>query len=161
MKMSLEDWLKDRLIEKHRTSAQEIANLLNICDRDLEKVDIVELGPDWRLSIAHNAALQTAKAALAAAGYRARKEGQHYLIIQSLAFTINTDHAIIRQLDRFRQKRNISDYERAGFVTEQEAKEMIALSKKLRRDVESWLKKNHPKLIKKSKNKRSIDRSEF
>ena len=58
--MSLQDWLDEKLIEKHRTSAGEIANLLHICDRDLEKVQIVELGPDWRLSITHNAALQAA-----------------------------------------------------------------------------------------------------
>ena len=118
MKVSLEDWLNDKLIGKHRPSAREIANLLHICDRDLEKVQIIELGPDWRLSIAHNAALQAAAAVLAAVGYRARKEGQHYRLIQSLAFTVNTDPAIIKQMDKFRQKRNISDYERAGLVTE-------------------------------------------
>jgi hypothetical protein len=78
MKVSLEDWLTDKLIETHRTSAREIANLLHICDRDLEKVQITELGPDWRLSIAHNAALQAASAALAAAGYRARKESYNH-----------------------------------------------------------------------------------
>jgi len=144
--MSLEDWLKNKLIEKHRTSAREIASLLHICDRDLEKVTIVELGPDWRLSISHNAAVQTAKAALAAAGHRARKQGQHYLLIQSLSFTLKTDPAIIKRLDKFRQKRNISDYERAGLVTEQEAEEMIALAKQLRDDVEQWLRAHHPKL---------------
>jgi uncharacterized protein (UPF0332 family) len=146
MKMSLEDWLKNKLIEKHRTSAREIASLLHICDRDLEKVTIAELGPDWRLSIAHNAAVQTAKAALAAVGYRARKQGHHYLLIQSLSFTLNTDPAIIKRLDKFRQKRNISDYERAGLVTEQEAEEMIALAKQLRDDVEQWLRAHHRKL---------------
>jgi uncharacterized protein (UPF0332 family) len=129
-----------------RSSAGEIANLLHICDRDLGKVQITELGPDWRLSIAHNAALQAATAALAAAGYRARKEGQHYRLIQSLAFTVNTNPAIIKQLDKFRQKRNISDYERAGLVTEQEAEEMIALAKQLRNDVEQWLHVHHPRL---------------
>jgi len=144
--MSLEDWLNDKLIVKHRPSAGEIAELLHICDRDLEKVKIIELGPDWRLSIAHNAAVQTAKAALAAVGYRARKEGQHYLLLQSLAFTIKTDPTIIDQLDKFRQKRNISDYERAGLVTEQEAEEMIELAKKLRDDVEKWLRAQHPQL---------------
>ena len=77
MKKSLEEWLNDKRIEKHLTSPREIADLLHLCDRDLEKVKSVELGPDWRLSIAHNAAIQAAKAALAAAGYRARKEGQH------------------------------------------------------------------------------------
>jgi HEPN domain-containing protein len=146
MKMSLENWLNDKLIEKHRPSAGEIASLLHICDRDLGKAQIIEVGPDWRLSIAHNAALQAAAAALAAAGYRARKEGQHYRLLQSLAFTIKTDPAIIEQLDKFRQKRNISDYERAGLVSEQEAEEMIALAKQLRDDVEQWLRVHHPKL---------------
>jgi uncharacterized protein (UPF0332 family) len=146
MKMSLENWLNEKLIEQHRTSAREIANLLHICDRDLEKVKIAELGPDWRLSIAHNAAVQTAKAALAADGYRARKEGQHYIVLQSLAFTLKTDPAVIKQLDKFRQKRNISDYDRAGLVTEQEAKEMITLAQRLRADVEQWLHVHYPEL---------------
>ncbi len=106
----------------------------------------VELGPDWRLSIAHNAAIQAAKAALAAAGYRARKEGQHYLLVQSLAFTIKTDPIIIKRLDKFRRKRNISDYERAGLVTEKETEEMVASAKQLRRDVEQWLRSHHPEL---------------
>ncbi len=146
MRVSLENWLNDKLIVKHRPSAGEIAELLHICDRDLEKVEIIELGPDWRLSIAHNAAVQAAKAALAAIGYRARREGQHYLVLQSLAFSIKTDPAIIDQLDKFREKRNISDYERAGLVTEQEAEEMIALAKQLRADVEQWLRAHYPNL---------------
>jgi HEPN domain-containing protein len=146
--MSLKDWLDSKLIEEHCPSAGEIADLLHICDRDLEKVQIAELGPDWRLSIAHNAALQAAAAALAAAGYRARKEGQHYHVIQSLAFTIKAEPAIIKQLDKLRQKRNISDYERAGLVTEQEAKEMVALARQLRDDVEEWIRANHPGLAK-------------
>jgi hypothetical protein len=49
-------------------------------------------------------------------------------------------------LDKFRQKRNISDYERAGLVTEQEAKEMISLAKQLRKDIEHWLRALYPKL---------------
>jgi len=144
--MSLENWLHDKLIVKHRPSAGEIAELLHICDRDLEKAQIIELGPDWRLSIAHNAAVQTAKAALAAVGYRARKEGQHYLVLQSLAFTVGTNPATIKQLDKFREKRNISDYERAGLVTEQEAEEMIALAKQLRDDVVQSLRAHYPSL---------------
>ena len=145
--MGLENWLNDKLIVRHRPSADEIAELLLICDRDLEKATIIELGPDWRLSIAHNAAVQAAKAALAASGYRARREGQHYLLLQSLAFTMKTDASIIDQLNKFREKRNISDYDRAGMVTEQEAAEMIALAKQLRADVKRWLDAHYPQLI--------------
>jgi hypothetical protein len=144
--MSLDSWLNDKLIVRHRPSAGEIAQLLQICDRDMGTVEIDELSPDWRLSIAHNAAVQAAKAALAAAGYRARKEGQHYLVLQSLAFTVKTGPDIIAQLDKFREKRNISDYERAGVVTEQEAAEMVALARRLRADVEQWLRAHHPRL---------------
>jgi hypothetical protein len=148
MKVSLNDWLNEKLIEKHRPSALEIANLLHICDRDLEKCLIPDLGPDWRLNIAHNAVLQAATAALAAAGYRARSEGQHYRVIQSLAFTLKTDRAVINQLDKFRQKRNISDYDRAGLVTEQEAEELIVLARQLRNDVELRIRSNHSALAK-------------
>jgi uncharacterized protein (UPF0332 family) len=148
MKVSLEDWLRDNLIQPHRTSSREIGNLLKICNRDLEKCRIIELGPDWRLSIAHNAALQAATAAFAAAGYRARKEGQHYLVIQSLAFTLKTDPKVIKQLDKFRQKRNISDYDQPGLVTEQEAEEMITLAQQIRDNVEEWIRTNHVGLAK-------------
>jgi uncharacterized protein (UPF0332 family) len=148
MKVSLTDWLNEKLIEKHRPSALEIANLLHICDRDLEKCMIPDLGADWRLNIAYNAVLQAATAALAAAGYRARNEGQHYRVIQSLAFTLKIDRSLINQLDKFRQKRNISDYDRAGLVTEQEAEELSVLARQLRNDVERWIRIQHSVLAK-------------
>lgn len=144
--MNLTDWLNEKLITPHKPSPGEIADLLHICDRDLEKVKIIELGPDWRLSIAHNAALQAATAALAASGYKARSQGQHYIVLHSLSFTLNLSPAVIKRLDKFRQKRNVSDYERAGAVTEQEAKEMVTMAIKLRADVEKWLRTNYPDL---------------
>jgi hypothetical protein len=145
--LSLADWLNEKLITPHKPAPDEIADLLHVCDRDLEKVKIIELGSDWRLSIAHNAALQAATAALAASGYKARSQGQHYIALHSLAFTLKLSPAVIKCLDKFRQKRNISDYERAGAVTEEEAKEMIALAVKLRANVEKWLRTNYPDLI--------------
>ena len=91
--------------------------------------------------------LQAATAALAASGYRAARGAHHYRVIQSLAFTIKVDPRLIAQLDKFRKKRNIGSYERAGAVSEQEAKEMFALAKNLRDEVEKWLRSNHPKLL--------------
>jgi hypothetical protein len=49
-------------------------------------------------------------------------------------------------LDAFRKKRNISGYERAGSVSEQEVAEMIALASQLRAMLEAWLRQNHPSL---------------
>ena len=43
--------------------------------------------------------------------------------------------------------RNISDYERAGTISDQEVHEMIDLAKALREMVENWLRKNSPELV--------------
>jgi HEPN domain-containing protein len=145
--VSLQDWLKSRWLIEHQTSPQEIADLLGMADRDLAQCRTPNLSPDWQLNIAYNVALQAATAALAAAGYRAAREAHHYRVIQSLAHTIKADPVLIAQLDTFRKKRNISGYERAGAVSEQEAKEMFALAKNLRNEVEKWLRSNHPELL--------------
>jgi hypothetical protein len=145
--VSLQDWLKSRWLVEHKTSHQEIVDLLGMADRDLAQCQTPNLSSDWELSIAYNAALQAATAALAAAGYRAAREAHHYRVIQSLAYTIKADPILIAQLDKFRKKRNISEYERAGVASEQEAKEMFVLAKNLRDKVEKWLHSNHPELL--------------
>jgi hypothetical protein len=131
----------------HQTSVQEVADLLAIARRDLSDSRAAGLSADWRLSIAYNAALQASTAALAAAGYRAGRDAHHYRTIQSLAHTIGADSALIAQLDAFRKKRNIGDYERIGTISDQEAKEMLDLAKDILRKVEQWLRTNHPELI--------------
>src|SRR4030067_519824 len=143
MSVSLQDWLKNGWLIEHQTSHKEIADLLGMADRDLAQCQTPHLSPDWQLSIAYNAALQAAIAALAAAGYRAARDAHHYRVIQSLAYTINADVRVIAQLDKFRKKRNISGYERAGAVSAQEVKEMFALAKNLRNEVEKWLRSNY------------------
>lgn len=149
MRMSLADWLRNGWLVEHKTSPQEIAELLAIADRDLRECQASVLSPDWRLAIAYNSALQAATAALAAAGYRATRDGHHYRIIQSLAYTIGAEADLIAKIDGFRKKRNISDYERSGSVSIQEAGEMFVLARALRRTVAGWLKKSHPELLKK------------
>ncbi len=145
--MSLNDWLDKGWLVQHRPDRREVRELLGIADRAIADAEVKEISPDARRSIAHNAALQLAIAALAATGYRAGREAHHYRAIQSLSFTIGASTDLVDQLDSFRKKRNISDYERAGAVSEQEAREMLALAKSLRETVRAWLKKNHPELI--------------
>ena len=145
--MSLVEWVSYGWLTVHEPSAEEIGNLLEIADRDLKDCGQAGLSPDWRLAIAYNAALQISTAALAASGYRAAREMQHYRAIQSLAFTLGAEPSLIAQLDQFRKKRNVSDYERAGAASEKEAGEMEALAKGLRQRVEAWLKAKHPELM--------------
>ena len=146
--MSLQDWERKGWVTKHKTSPQEIEELFQIADRDLTDCQAEHLSEDWQLNIAYNAALQSAKAALAAAGYRASREAQHFRIIQSLELTLGLEKSEIDKLDQFRKKRNISDYERAGLVSERESEEMKVLARDLRKKVEVWLKANHSQLLK-------------
>ena len=146
--MSLRDWLRNSWIVEHQTSAEEIAGLLAIVERDLTNAKVVGLAEDWRFNIAYNAALQAATAALAASGFRAAREQHHYRTVQSLALTIGWSAAKVDLLDRFRKKRNIIGYETAGVVSEREAREMHDLAVALRDDVLAWLGKHCPKLVK-------------
>ncbi|MFA6413814.1 MAG: hypothetical protein WCW53_14075 [Syntrophales bacterium] len=144
--MTLQNWLLNGWLTPHKTSPEEIADLLSIVSRDLSDCQLSGLSPDWRLNIAYNAALQAATVALAASGYRAARETHHFRLIQSLAHTIGAQAILIAQFDQFRKKRNIGGYERAGVASHQEAQEMFLLAKKIRSDVEAWLLQNHPEL---------------
>jgi len=145
--VSLRDWQKNSWLVEHKSSAEEISALLAIVERDLANAKVTGLADDWRLSIAYNAALQAATAALAASGFRAAREQYHYRTIQSLALTIGWPAAKVDRFDRFRKKRNIGGYEMAGVVSEREAREMHELAVGLRDDVLAWLRKQHPKLL--------------
>jgi hypothetical protein len=145
--VSLRDWQRNNWLVEHGSSAEEISALLAIVERDLANAKVKGLADDWRLTIAYNAALQAATAALAAAGFRVAREQHHYRTIQSLAFTVGWPASKVDRFDRFRKKRNIGAYETAGVVSEQEAREMQELAVGLRDDVVAWLRKQHSKLI--------------
>jgi hypothetical protein len=145
--MSLTNWRDNGWLVEHKTSPQEISDLLNVADRDLADCESPDLSPDWQLSIAYNAALQTATAALAACGYRSSRDAHHYRIIQSLAHTIEAEPNVINQFDKFRKKRNIGGYEAAGRISQQEADEMKKLAKELYDQIVKWLHQNHADLI--------------
>jgi hypothetical protein len=145
--MSLKNWRDNGWLVDHKTSAQEIADLLTVSERDLKDSSASGISPDWQLAIAYNAALQAATAALFASGYRAAREAHHYRIIQSLAHTIQAKSDLINQLDTFRKKRNIGGYEAAGRISQQEADEMKKLAKNLCEQIVQWLHQNHANLM--------------
>jgi hypothetical protein len=143
----LSDWAQNGWLHPHRTSPQEIADLFAVVERDLADSAAEELSSDWKLSIAYNAALQAATAALAANGYRAARDQHHYRVIQSLRFTIGAASALVSRLDAFRKKRNIGGYERAGLISDGEAQEMQDLARDVRDAVLEWLKSKHPAVL--------------
>jgi uncharacterized protein (UPF0332 family) len=147
MNVTLSDWEKNGWVARHKTSSREIQDLFRIADRDLADCKTRSISADWRLNIAYNAGLQMAKAALAACGYRASREAHHYRVVQSLALTVGLGEDLIRQFNQFRKKRNISDYETAGMVSDQEVTAMIELATALRKKIREWFSVQHPKLF--------------
>jgi hypothetical protein len=145
--MTLRSWLLNDWLIPHKTSPNEVSDLFALIKRDLADCQAAGLSADWRLNIAYNAALQAATIALAASGYRAGRDSHHYRIIQSLAHTIDAPASLIAHFDQFRKKRNIGGYERAGIASDQEAKEMFFLAKKIRDEVAAWLRKTHPEFM--------------
>jgi len=143
----LQDWLKNGWLTQHTSDNREISELLGAADRDLADCQTTGLSPDWQFNIAYNAALLSATAALAAAGFRAIREAHHYRVIQSLGHSIQCQPRVVSTFDHFRKKRNMVGYERMGCVSCQEAKEMLSLAKRLRREVEYWIQENHSDLL--------------
>jgi hypothetical protein len=60
--MSLEDWYKNGWLKKHAPAAPQIAQLLEVAQRDLRDAEVRGLSDAWRFGIAYNAAFQLAQA---------------------------------------------------------------------------------------------------
>jgi hypothetical protein len=146
MNVSLRSWLASGWLIDHTTSREEVANLLAIVERDLSQCRLPGLDPDWRHNIAYNAVLQLGNLALRASGYRARREAQHYRVLQSLEYTAGCDRRTIQRLDRARKRRNFSEYDARGMISDQEAEEVINLAEALRAAIGTWLEQEHPEL---------------
>src|SRR6201987_1043661 len=145
--MSFADWVSNGWLVAHKSSKQEIGNLLGIVARDLKDSQAKDVSDDWRFAIAYNAALQPATAALAAAGYRASRESHHCRVIQSLELTLGKDAKFIRAFDAFRKKRNVSSYDIGGGISHREVEEMTGIAQSLQQDVEQWIRTNHSSLL--------------
>jgi len=147
--MSLIDWQKNEWLKPHQTSRNEIQNLLKIIDRDLLDSQLVDLSLDWKFAISYNAALQCCTIALYCTGFKpGRGQSEHYRVIQSLPLTMGKKFQEMSDyLNACRNKRNISDYDAAGTISQQEAQELSEAAVELFDDLKNWLLENYPKYI--------------
>jgi hypothetical protein len=145
--MSLQSWANNRWLRPHRTSPQEIKDLLAMVERDLADAQ-GEISPDWRFGIAYNAALKLCTILVYASGYRPEKTLQHHRTIQALSLILGANRgADVDYLDTCRGKRNTVEYDHAGGVTDNNVDELIEFTKELRGAVMEWLRQNHPNLV--------------
>jgi hypothetical protein len=132
-------------VHAHKTSKKELEDLRAVIIRDLEDAAIQELSDDRRFATAYNAALQTAKMAIACAGFRlAGTQGHHRLTFEAGRLALGASAA--RPLDFFeacRRKRNVIDYDHASVATRTEAEEIVAEARDFFDLVERWITAKH------------------
>src|SRR5258705_4970792 len=97
--MSLPHWERNGWLQSHKSSPNEVRDLLSVVDRDLADSAAEGLSADWRMNIAYNAAVQAATVCLATAGYRTSRDQQPYRLLQSLPETLGTGASIVNIVD--------------------------------------------------------------
>jgi hypothetical protein len=145
--MSLELWRKNGWLRPHQTTRAQIAELFAIVERDLADAHTERLSTDWQFGIAYNAALKLCAILLHAEGFRPEKTLAHYRTLQALPLILGAERQNDADyLDACRAKRNTAEYDSAGQISPEEARELVAFAGELRTTVNEWLKIKHPAL---------------
>ena len=147
--MSLKSWADNDWLRPHKSSRQEVSDLLSIVNRDIKDATETEgVSADWRFNIAYNAALTLCMILLHVSGYRASRMLNHYRSIMAMPLILgDRRNADADYLDSCRKRRNVVEYEKAGGVTDKDAEELVDFIKSFRTEVLKWLSKNHPELL--------------
>lgn len=145
--MSLKNWLNNGWLRTHKTSREEIRNLLQIVERDIADSD-GGISPDWRFGIAYNAALKLCTILLYVEGFRPEKNLQHYRTLQALPLILGDKRKLDADyLDTCRIKRNTVEYDYVGGATDSDADELIEFVKDLKNEVLAWITSRYPELL--------------
>jgi uncharacterized protein (UPF0332 family) len=120
-----------------------------LTDRDITDSSKGKVSNDRKFNIAYSAILHLCLIPLYCKGYRiSRGEGHHYRTIQSVVITMGAGYKEKRDyFDSCRTKRNISDYDLVGTISNDEASEILDEVKIFRKEVETWVKKNFHTLL--------------
>jgi len=146
--MNLKSFLAKDRIRPHKTSRPEISDLLRIVERDLTDASIPQLSTDRRFATAYNAALQLATLAMYAEGYKPTGLGHHWVTFKLLPELMGNEfESLAGYFDLCRSKRNLTDYDRSGEISQSETAELIEEAANFQGKVLEWLKAKHPELL--------------
>ena len=145
--MNLKQLLNQGRLRRHKTSKEEIGNLLRVIERDLKDAKVEGLSSDRKFATAYNAVLQLATILLHCRGYKAKGVGHHFTVFQAIREIMGQEYyELVDYFDSCRAKRNVTDYSYAGEISESEAEELVMEAEKFLKVVLNWLKSNHPEL---------------
>jgi hypothetical protein len=146
--MTWQQLLNANRVRQHTTSKQELDDLRTVIDRDLHDASLPGLSADRSFATAYNAALQTAKMAIACAGYRVIGQGHHQVSFEAAELAVGASvSTLAAYFELCRRKRNTLDYDVANVVSDTEAAEVLEKAKEYKHEIEAWIAANHASLV--------------
>jgi uncharacterized protein (UPF0332 family) len=146
--MTWQQLLNLNRVRPHATSKQELDDLRTVIDRDIHDAGIAGLSADRSFATAYNAALQTAKMAIACAGYRVTGQGHHQVSFEAAELAVGASVSqLVSYFELCRRKRNTLDYDVANVVSNSEAAELLQKAQEFKHEVETWIAAKHPNFV--------------
>ena len=127
--VNLSDLLKKNLVEKFQSDPSQIKNELDIAKNDLgaakKMLTIQEWG--WAHNAAYNAMLQAGRALMFAKGYRPKSQEHHLAVVSFVeaVYLAKFSDDLVQSFSKARLRRNESLYDRAGIISEKQARNLV------------------------------------
>jgi hypothetical protein len=105
------------------------------------------LSSDTRFVLAYDAARTLSLIVVRSSGYRPKAQAAHYNTFLALAEADPAFNKLSLYFDGCRVKRNNSEYDAAGGVSDTDADSLLKTVKQFAVDAEAWMRAHHPNLI--------------
>ena len=127
--MNLSDLLNKDLVEKFQSDPQQIKDETDIAKNDLssaKKMLDIELW-GWSHNASYNAMLQAGRALMFYKGYRPKSKEHHLAVVSFIqaVFPTKFEPEVLQAFAKARLRRNESMYDRAGLVSETQARNLV------------------------------------
>lgn len=144
--MSWRELIADNRVTALLPNKAELDNLRSIVDRSMTDVNALGLSADARFIMAYDAARTLSLLIVRASGYRPRSVGGHYNTFLALEAADQAFAAQSAYFDACRMKRNTSEYDYAGGVSETDADGLLQTVRQFAVEAEDWIALHHPQL---------------
>ena len=148
MNKALKPLLEARWVDELPPTLEETQSLTGVLERALEEAKGPLKYPDTRYELAYRAVITAATIVVRAEGARVHRQRHHEQTIRALQL-LNIPGLSDRAAyyDACRRKRNVSEYEMAGTVSESEARDLLQEADRLAGAIREWLAREHRDLI--------------
>jgi hypothetical protein len=131
--MSWRTLSREGRVTRHATSAAEQEALARLVERGLRDAEVDGVSADGRFLHAYGAALALARMAIARAGWRVKGPGSHVTTFEAIVPALGSRaRKDADYLDSCRLRRNMLAYDAEGLASEEDARELVLVVRRLR-----------------------------